>query len=292
MGRSRRRTKAAASAAAVALGVLGSDVLTARQASAHHVQPFELHHNIAGVARGNGSLLQTGHLKAVFNTWDHIGPTFAFSLNESCYHQAAELKAWAQTNHSLTYQLLFYPQRRGITACKAYGGVGNGDYGVAVLTLGGHTATSGPFTSQHANDPDRRGYACIQAGLPSPKYWFCSAHSYYGSATTSANQFTNYKDKVYALPGSLPIVWAGDLYRRPDQIQAAYPTFYSTNSEADQAANNPTSGNSNTKVDHLFIRRPREAPVHPAIISPGLCTAPTCGPGTWDHKLIGGYFQL
>lgn len=290
-----RRRKRSAATAVVALSAIAGDLVGAQPASAHHLQPYELHHNIAGVKNGGGSLLQTGHVKNVINTWDHFGTPLTISLNESCYNQAKELEDWLHTAHGLDYSLLFNPQINTITQCPAYGGVGAGSFGVAVLTLGSHGGSSGTFAAQNSLDAERRGWACLNGGLPSAKYWSCSAHMYSDSSATQAAQFSEYRSKVYALPGTLPVVWAGDIYRTPAQISASFPSFYTTeNQEADRypsALNRITSQASNAKVDHIFKRRPRTNPAHQAILSPGFCGS-SCGPGTWDHKLIGGYFQI
>src|SRR3546814_4947804 len=123
--------------------------------------------------------------------------------------------------------LTFHEQGAGaVSTCQAYNQGGANKYGVATLTLGSHGTATGEFPTQLPGDEDR-GYACSKGGLNSPKYWFCGAHTRFNAGSVTAAQFAQYRNVAYTRPDTtLPVVWAGDVYRTPSDIVGSYPNFY------------------------------------------------------------------
>lgn len=256
-------------------------------------RPYEIQHNICGnlcnehglasanlptkaaIQQGSGTLLMIGHQEVCFNL------------------QAEDMYGWLNTQAGYqAYALQFHVHTLN-SEC--------GKYGAAVYTYGAHERSEGKYQAQYPGD-EPRGYACILGGSPSPKFWGCTTHLTPWDPKYTRQQFEEaYGMVALTALGGTPVLWGGDLYLSPGELEGLGGFSSNTTTEAD-ACPTPqywTNSRGYRKVDHVLgtisVPCTQDAYIDPVFWGDpsiefciGASHEPPC-PWYSDHRLVGGY---
>lgn len=288
----RAHSSAGLALAAVTAGVVaGMGGAVAIETPASAAGPFTYQHNICGALGCSwfGDTVVNGGLEFWMNNNPPDGT--AIGTQETCASQLGDFKTFLANRSSNWHNSLH-------ENAAVSGGCGSSTpvfYGVAAWGLtppGSSRATEGTFADQRPGD-ERRGYACVLGGVPSPNHYSCSAHLANTSPYKSL-QVQDYYDIVQLGSLARPVYWGGDLYidtgTWPFDVSSRYkeaqycvgglaPTHL-PNHVWDWAFYGPTP-----------VSCDADGGLWPFDINDVCQPSPGCGPGqyTSDHRLVAGY---